>query len=72
MNGPDHYRSAEELLRRAEELLQRAERADADSSIPAHDYLVAAQVHATLALAAASVDTIGVKFCVDEWTEVTK
>ncbi len=48
MTGPDHYRKAEELLGKAEELLEAAESAGATWS------LQQAQVHATLALAAAT------------------
>lgn len=54
MNGPQHYREAERLLSVAHDL------ADQDYQVRA-DFIVArAQVHATLALAAASVqnDTI--------------
>lgn len=49
MNGPEHYREAERLLTRA---------ADAETAVALY-LLSRAQVHATLALAAATVDASG-------------
>lgn len=55
MTGPDHYREAERLLRNTEATILNL---TAASEIPDPDMvqagLVAAQVHATLALAAAT------------------
>jgi hypothetical protein len=48
MTGPEHYRKAEELLSKAEELLASDEPSAATWSVEQ------AQVHATLALAAAT------------------
>ena len=65
MNGPEHYREAERLM---------------DSAVtwsvtdPARvDQIASAQVHATLALAAATADLIPAECTrsVQEWTEVT-
>lgn len=67
MNGPDHYRNAEYLM------------ATLPDNLPAEDragLLAAAQVHATLALAAATVDVAIVDGHADigdedAWVEVT-
>lgn len=69
MNGPEHYREAERLVDRAESGV----RLD-----PGDPWLLLAQVHATLALAAATAypaikDYCGEEIRVDarEWAEVT-
>ena len=49
MTGPDHYRKAEELAAKAHEYLGRGEGQDS-----AAVWAAVAQVHATLALAAAT------------------
>jgi hypothetical protein len=49
MTGPDHYRKAEELAAKADEYLMQ----EADRTIVVR-WAAAAQVHATLALAAAT------------------
>ena len=49
MTGPEHYREAERLIR-------DADRVDGIIVMPNPQTLAAAQVHATLALAAAVVD----------------
>lgn len=52
MNGPQHYKEAERLLPIAHDL------ADQDEQVRA-DFIVArAQVHATLAAAAATIDAL--------------
>jgi len=48
MTGPEHYARAEELLGKAEQLVQ------ADKPLAAASSVEQAQVHATLALAAAT------------------
>ena len=53
MNGPDHYREAERYLGHAREA-----RSDRDYESAAH-FRGMAHIHATLALAAASVNTLG-------------
>jgi hypothetical protein len=49
MTGPDHYRKAEELLAKAHDYLGRGEGQDS-----AAVWAAVAQIHATLALAAAT------------------
>jgi hypothetical protein len=49
VNGPEHYREAEKLLRDAETFT--------DPRNPSNANIAAAQVHATLALAAATADS---------------
>lgn len=44
MNGPDHYQTAEKLLEQADQFTE------------ADELIAAAQVHATLALTAATID----------------
>lgn len=59
MNGPQHYREAERLLPIAHDLADQGKQVRAD-------FIVArAQVHATLALAAASVQNDTVDFGAD-------
>lgn len=60
MNGPEHYRKAEKLLDQVGELY-------ADQSELRTELLVEAQVHATLALAAAQV---GTGPAAETWSEV--
>ena len=66
MNGPDHYREAERLI-------NRAGGSDPES---ASQYLAEAQVHATLALAAATLHSgsgdNGSGASSDLWLEVTR
>ncbi len=70
MNGPEHYKEAERLTNLAHDM------ADQDDQVRA-DFIVArAQVHATLALAAATVD-VGMTYdgsIGDEqaWAEATR
>jgi hypothetical protein len=52
MTGPEHYREAERLLAERHELLEY-------SSDPCTELLAEAQVHATLALAAATAHGLG-------------
>lgn len=55
MNGPEHYREAERILQRSEQELERATPntfAEVQSAVVATTAM--AQVHATLALAAAT------------------
>lgn len=52
MNGPEHYRAAEQLLNDATELLQEGESPKSIANVHQR-----AQVHATLALAAATALT---------------
>ena len=51
MNGPEHYRAAEQLLANIQSALA-SDGSDADLGIP--EWSAIAQVHATLALAAAT------------------
>lgn len=61
MNGPQHYAEAETALARADvEVAPKGERAE----------LLRAQVHATLALAAATID--GAFAVVGAWPEVVQ
>ena len=68
MNGPEHYRVAERLV---------AMCVDSDGQPPAahtpelDHYIALAQVHATLALTAATVDRTGVAYNIEAWTEAT-
>ena len=69
MNGPDHYREAQQCISDA----NRANRATPDIAA----YLMAeAQVHATLALAAATLHSgsgdNGSGVSSDQWREVTR
>jgi hypothetical protein len=63
VNGAEHYREAEELLEHSRQT----------SMLPEHQtaFLLAAQVHATLALAAATAlrDSVGAR---SGWAEVTR
>ena len=61
MNGPEHYRQAEELLAGVAGLVE-----DTAGSIKA--VMAEAQVHATLALAAATADVAPA----DIWAEVIR
>jgi hypothetical protein len=64
MTGPDHYRKAEELTAKAHEYLGQGEGQDS-----AAVWAAVAQIHATLALAAATaLGTTGVETLA--WTEV--
>lgn len=57
MTGPEHYRKAESLVAQAAEVVATANRqcASLPTTMAAHNMLTAeAQVHATLALAAAA------------------
>ena len=56
MTGPEHYREAERLVARADDLLELAAQRHGEESAEAgfHMAMARAQVHATLALAAAS------------------
>ena len=70
MNGPNHYKEAERLIHRA---------GGSDPEL-ASQYLAEAQVHATLALAAATLhsgrgggrDDNGSGASSDQWREVTR
>lgn len=66
MTGPEHYRAAERILAGVK---------TPDGAIVVDpgtaEVIAAAQVHATLALAAATVDRSGVEFDSDAWSEVT-
>lgn len=66
MNGPDHYREAQLLINRSEVCPVES----------ASYYLAAAQVHATLALAAATLHSgsgdNGSGASSDQWWEVTR
>lgn len=62
MTGPDHYRAAEELVECA---------ASALTDDPVWEYLAAAKVHATLALAAATIDAEMSNPALDAWADVT-
>ena len=66
MTGPEHYREAEALLEEA------ADPADHGVSV-LHAHIARAQVHATLALAAAMVDGLAVLRPEDrdEWDRAT-
>lgn len=61
MNGPGHFAESERFLLCAESAPNQESETLA---------LAAAQAHATLALAAATVDPTGVKFISDDWTAV--
>lgn len=67
MNGPEHYRKAERLLAGAElDMCSHAE-----GNIIEHNTSVArAQVHATLALAAATISAGGQQAYANEWIGV--
>jgi hypothetical protein len=60
VTGPEHYQAAEMLLKASDQ-----DRPDTDPA----ELISAAQVHATLALAAATAMPVG---DFDEWREVTK
>lgn len=62
MNGPKHYAEAETLLKEAHDT-------EAGSANEAY-YVGAAQVHATLALAAAQIDTANRRVTVTDWSNV--
>lgn len=67
MTGPEHYCEAERLITQANEAL-RDQSADSEARMMAHRMLIdTAQVHATLALAAA---TTGRGVHGTEWAEV--
>lgn len=72
MTGPDHYREAERLIK--ETGPEHSD--DALLEIHAHTILAKAQVHATLALAAAMAGGLGDAFDVatatEQWREVTR
>lgn len=77
MNGPEHYREAERYLQLAEQEMADAAKGGArhiEASIPLVTVALAgAQVHATLASAAAAVN----RFSLNEgdaeaWSEVTQ
>lgn len=61
MNGPNHYRKAEQLLQSAQRVLDADDPLTAAAAMQAAPLIVAAaQVHATLALAAATVADLGI------------
>lgn len=64
MRGPDHYREAERLLGVAEQRV--SENWPAESGEHKADILAAAQVHATLALAAATAAEQATRYDGDE------
>jgi hypothetical protein len=55
MNGPEHYAEAETLLRESRGGIRTPQTAASEATRA--NTLAAAQVHATLALAAATIDT---------------
>lgn len=69
MNGPDHYLEAQRLI-------YRAGGTDPDDPELASQYLAEAQVHATLALVAATLHSgsgdNGSGASSDQWSEVTR
>lgn len=69
MTGPAHYAEAERVTAAA----KSQSRADDEgfTGWSRADLAALAQVHATLALAAAAIDTGGAKWLVHEWTAVT-
>jgi len=77
MNGPDHYKEAERLLESARIDIDAAHH---DGNRLEHDTQVArAQVHATLALTAATIEPLCLDYTGGEdtdntraWREVTK
>lgn len=67
MTGPEHYHEAETLLEESGD--------PADHGVSAlHAHIARAQVHATLALAAATVDAAPAEYLAnaDEWREVQR
>lgn len=62
MNGPEHYKRAEEMLQAVEDFRLTGTQQGTDT-------VAAAQVHATLALAAAQIDVI-TDNGTDFWAEV--
>jgi len=59
MTGPEHYQLAEQLVKTAKSILERAtENTYAEARMDASDLVEMAQVHATLALAAATAEPI--------------
>jgi hypothetical protein len=68
VNGPQHYADAERLLKAAADALETG---DLDAAKLMH---AAAQVHATLALVAATVSmaTYGAGFHALEWAQATQ
>lgn len=59
MNGIEHYREAERLLARAQSAILGASPREAEAALEvANAAALAAQVHATLALAASAVEPI--------------
>jgi len=57
MTGPEHYQLAEQLVKTAKSILERAtENTYAEARMDASDLVEMAQVHATLALAAATAE----------------
>lgn len=54
MSGPEHYKRAQEMLREAEEI-----QSDSGPGCGSEEVIAAAQVHATLALAAATAEAGG-------------
>ena len=65
MNGPQHYREAERRVTASD-----WQRQQGDMECAMHE-LAAAQVHATLALTAATVDCHGASYNYEAWTEAT-
>lgn len=67
-SGPEHYKQAEELLAYANEVSQVQ---SARSGYGFAELVAEAQVHATLALAAATVDATGVTTAI-KWANLLK
>ena len=63
MTGPDHFRDAEYLLNK---LPAEDDRRNPDTGLTRSETLAAAQVHATLALAAATAYPAVKDYCGDE------
>ena len=74
MTGPEHYREAENLLAMASEQVMGIATGDPTAGEPDGPALLVAeaQVHATLALAAASAEAVVPYSRYKPWAEVTR